>query len=411
MTEMNRKNRTRRPTTRRVANALVARLVAMFVALAIVGGALGAQEAAMSESEALATLFRDGPEALDYTEQVRAAIGMDQLQAIVDQIEAQLGGFNEVDGDSNPYTLQFQNGTATANMFLDGDGRVAGLQFTSVVPATANLDEAVSGFLELAGTTSITILRDGEVVRSEGGGEALAIGSSFKLAVLKALEDAIEAGRSSWDTVLTLREEDVSLPTGVLQEWPIGSRITVEAAAILMISRSDNTATDLLMRHVGREAIEEYAPNSRPFLTTREAFLLKAEEQAAERERFLSGSLAAKRRVLRSLDGELPPASLFTGDPVHPEIEWFFTTQELARLILSIDRLDILGVNPGVADARAWEQVGYKGGSEPGVLNMTLRLVAADGTEYALSATQTRDEAVDTNAFVSALQSVLVHLR
>lgn len=388
-----------------------ARAATLLCAVVLVTGAIGAQEAAMTESEALATLFRDGPQALDYTEQVRAAIGTEQLQAIVDQIQGQLGGFNEVEGDANPYTLRFQNGTATANMFLDGEGRVAGLQFTSVVPATADLDEAVSRFLELAGTTSLTIIRDGEVIRREGSREPLAIGSSFKLAVLQAIEDAVDSGRTSWDTVLTLEEGDRSLPSGILQEWPIGSRITVEAAAILMISRSDNTATDLLMRHLGREAIEEHAPNSRPFLTTREAFLLKADEQTDERERFLSGSIAQQRRVLRSLDGELPPASLFSGDPVFPEIEWFFTSEELARLILAIDRLDILGVNPGVADASAWEQVGYKGGSEPGVLNMTLRLVAGDGTEYALSATQTRDEAVDTNAFVSALQSVLVHLR
>jgi hypothetical protein len=77
----------------------------------------------------------------------------------------------------------------------------------------------------------------------------------------------------------------------------------------------------------------------------------------------------------------------------------------------SIDRSDILGTTAGPVTSSDWEDYGFKGGSEPGVLNMTVWLLAKDGTEYAVSATQNHDSAVDRAAFVSALQLVLTHLK
>ena len=77
----------------------------------------------------------------------------------------------------------------------------------------------------------------------------------------------------------------------------------------------------------------------------------------------------------------------------------------------SIDRSDILGTTAGSVAPSDWEDYGFKGGSEPGVRNMTVWLLAKDGTEYAVSASQNYDSAIDRAAFVSALQSVLTHLK
>src|SRR3546814_3183673 len=64
----------------------------------------------------------------------------------------------------------------------------------------------------------------------------------------------------------------------------------------------------------------------------------------------------------------------------------------------------ILGLNPGIpADAAShWAYVGYKGGSEPGVLDMTLLLHAKSGGWYALSGTWNRSE-----EHTSELQSLM----
>src|SRR5690606_39753601 len=50
-----------------------------------------------------------------------------------------------------------------------------------------------------------------------------------------------------------LEAGDVSLPTGILQEWPVGTPMTIQSLATLMISISDNTATDVLLRVAGRD--------------------------------------------------------------------------------------------------------------------------------------------------------------
>ena len=363
------------------------------------------------EKTALEALFRRGPKSLEYTQQMHDAISMERLENIVASIEDQLGTFVDVENEKNPYTLTFTNGEATAVIVLNNRGEVAGLQFTQLIPRTGSLEEAIDAFLDRPGETALTVLRDGEAFAGGGTDRPLAVGSSFKLAVLKALEDAVAAGRTSWNEVLTLDDRDRSLPSGVMQSWPAGSAVTVETAAILMISQSDNTATDVLIRHVGRNAVEAYTPDSLPLLTTREAFVLKADAQAAVRKRFLASTVRGRREILTDMEGELPPTGLFAGDPVHPEIEWFFTTEQLARLIAGIDRKDILGINPGPISAEAWKEYGYKGGSEPGVFNATLFLATPEGRTYSISASQNRTDAdVDAEGFFSALQAIMTHL-
>lgn len=407
------------PRDGRVAGgpAAVVRLAAAVFAITalVTPAALFAQTGPEAERAALRSFFQDGAASLRYTQAVANAVSVEQLQDLIETIETQVGRFTGVEGEGNPYTLRFTNGEASVYMVLDDRGRVAGLQFTRIAPATASLDEALDALLDRPGTTSVTILRDGEILVSRGSTDPLPVGSAFKLAVLAAAEAAVEEGRTSWDQVLRLEAGDRSLPSGQMQDWPADTAVTVETAAVLMISVSDNTATDLLIRHLGRGRIEEFAPNSRPVLTTREFFLLKSDGQADLRSRYREASATRRRQLLRELgqsEAELPPASLFAGSPVHPDIEWFFTTEELARLIEDLDRVDILGVNPGPVDPRAWREVGFKGGSEPGVMNLSLRLVAPSGTRYAISASTARSDArVDEQDFVSDLQSVLTHLR
>ena len=48
---------------------------------------------------------------------------------------------------------------------------------------------------------------------------------------------------------------------------------------------------------------------------------------------------------------------------------------------------NILSINPGLSiSKKSWQYVGYKGGSEAGVLNMTYLLQSVNGDWYSLSA-------------------------
>ena len=91
-----------------------------------------------------------------------------------------------------------------------------------------------------------------------------AVGSAFKLAVLAALKDQVAAGALAWDDVATLEAGHISLPSGILQAWPVGSPLTIHTLASLMISVSDNTATDALIALLGRDLIESYTTLNHP---------------------------------------------------------------------------------------------------------------------------------------------------
>jgi beta-lactamase class A len=362
--------------------------------------------------QVLQTLFVSGADAVAYTDQFANAVSESRLESILEQITAQLGAFREVQSDGNPYTLLFEEGTATAVIHLSDEGAVAGLRFTRITPAAADLSEAADKLRALPGEVSVLVRADGRARIAHNADTPLAVGSTFKLAVLAAVQEAVAEGGVTWEQVLRLEPKLRSLPSGILQDWPEGSAVTVETLATLMISQSDNTATDALIRLVGRSAVEEFAPHTVPFLTTREAFVLKDPENAELRARYLAGSEDERRELLESVAGRgLPEASLFTGQPVAPEIEWFFTTGELCSLMNRVAGLDLTTVNPGVADPQAWQRVSYKGGSEPGVLNLTTRLLAKDGTSYCVSVTQNRDTPIDETAFYAAYQGLLGALR
>jgi len=198
------------------------------------------------------------------------------------------------------------------------------------------------------------------------------VGSAFKLLVLAALREEVEAGRRAWDEVVRLEEAWKSLPSGLLQGWPEGSPLTLHTLAALMISLSDNTATDALIALLGRERLEALSPRNRPFLTTREAFGLAARGNRDLLAAFRDGDLEAKRRTLEALRARgLPQVVDLPLDPGDwpPEADWRFTPRELCRWMGKVADLPLMGINPGVA-AFGWDRVAYKGGSRPGVLSL-----------------------------------------
>ena len=365
------------------------------------------------EAEVLRKLFEEGTDAVTYTEQFSNALPPGQLAQVLSSIESQLGEFQSVSGTANPFTAVFESGSATVQIVLDNAGRLAGLRFTQLVPQAAGIEEALERFDSLPGTTAYLITENGTVRAAKNQDEPLAIGSAFKLAVLAAVERAVEDGRLAWTQTVEMKDEWRSLPTGILQDWPAGVALTLETLAALMISISDNTATDALIDIVGRTAVEELAPNSVPLLTTAEAFKLKNPDNEALLRSYRSSSVSAKRRVLGRLDdAPLPPPDLFAGDPVAQDVEWFISVSRLCSLIQSVAHLDLMTINPGIANADDWARVAYKGGSEPGIMNMTIHLEHPDGTTYCVSATNVRtDGTVDEVAFYSAFQGVLSALR
>ena len=227
----------------------------------------------------------------------------------------------------------------------------------------------------------------------------LAVGSTFKLQVLKELYKEIGNNNHNWSDTIKLDQQNKSLPSGILQDWPAGTPLTLRTLSNLMISQSDNTATDQLIDYLGRANIESGLSESNiPFLKTREFFILKFSNDEQLRKNYLNSSLTEKRELLAELSGrELKNIDVGDEPVLIESLEWYYSTEELAELIYQLKDAPEIKINSGLVDKNEYYLAGYKGGSEPGVLQFTHLLQKTETAAiYAVSLTiNNSKEAVD----------------
>jgi beta-lactamase class A len=368
---------------------------------------------AMSPQTALERLLT-APEVKDewFTTTFLSQVPTAQVQAIVSSLKAELGAYQAVRSQGSDYQIVFEKGIVPTKVVLTANGQISGLLFQPPILKANNLDEVVAGFKALPGDVSLLVVEDGSEKVALNASKPLAVGSAFKLAVLRALQLQVAAGDKSWRDVVELQPAWKSLPSGLLQNWADGSPLTLGTLAGLMISLSDNTATDALIDLTGREAIEKVSPRNRPFLTTREAFVLKSSKNQQLLKRYRSGDEATRRSLLADVNkSPLPDVSEFLADPVALDVEWFFTTQELCNLMEQVKDLPLMSINPGVARAEDWQKVAFKGGSEPGVLNLTTWLSAENDKTYCISATWNHTVPLEESLFMGLYNSILEVLK
>jgi beta-lactamase class A len=330
---------------------------------------------------------------------------------------------------------------AVARMTITVDSKpphsIVGLYFGSPSPMTKDLAAAAAEIAKLPGSTSFGVWKLGgekpELVASHEPDRALALGSTFKLYVLGALAKEVAEGKRKLEDVVKLEEKWRSLPSGQMQSWPVGTPVTLQTLASMMISISDNTATDHLLFTLGREKVEAmlaamgngHPEKSVPFLSTGELFRLKGTEGGKTADEYAKLEAAKKREMLekkvdpKGLDEKSVDPSAFAS-PCHVEdVEWFASANDLCRAMDWLRKATesgpaaplrgVLAINPGLSVSNeAFPYVGYKGGSETGVLNLTFLLRAKDGTWYAASAGwNDPKEAVEDAKLTGLMQRVL----
>jgi beta-lactamase class A len=341
-----------------------------------------------------------------------AQIPASQVDTIVAQLGVTLGAYQSIDGTQGDYTARFAKGTVEVLVHLDAQNRIDGLFFKQPHVRAASLDAALRALQPKSGTLSYAIVENGRDLADLNSSAVMAVGSTFKLAVLAAMRDEIAHGKRRWTDVVPLRAQWKSLPSGVLQTWPDGTPLTLATYAAEMISISDNTAADALIRIAGPAALAPYAGNNEPFLTTREAFTLKSKQQAARRAAYAASRNAkARSAILRAVDGLPLPALDALDDAPSLAIEWHYSVRELCSLMHRVADLPLMSINPGVADAASFAHVAYKGGSDSGVLNLTTQVTTKRGSTLCFSATvNDATTAIDERPFELAYGSVLAAL-
>ncbi len=346
----------------------------------------------------------------DFLAQVSAA----EVNAVIAGLPATLGAYQNVEYTPSKFVAHFAKGTMDVVIHLDSDMKIDGLLFKPPEIAASSLDDALGTLQRVAGTVSYVIVAKGRPERAAlNPSQLLAVGSAFKLAVLNALLDEITGGVRHWNDVVPLAERWKSLPSGVLRTWPAGTPLTLAAYAAEMISISDNTAADALVRIVGPGALTRYAGSNEPFLTTRETFILKSTEGASSRGMYLTVDSAAGRAgVLRRIDALPLPGILQIMTKPDLAIEWHYSVRDLCKLMERVASLPLMSINPGVADPADFEYIAYKGGSDTGVINMTTMVTTHRGTKLCFSATANDStHEVNENSFEAAYGAALRQLK
>ncbi|UZK66003.1 serine hydrolase [Sphingomonas sp. M1-B02] len=328
--------------------------------------------------------------------------------------------------------VAYRNAVASIALVLDPrpPHQVTGLRVLGMSGRERTLDEVAAALRTLPGATGFALAKLGDstpqLLAFHQPEQRFAIGSAFKLVILAELVRATTANERKWDDLVTL--DGSMLPAGGYNLKPKGTQVSLRELATQMISISDNSATDILLKTLGRERVEAMLPvvgaapdpRNRPFLSTMEMFKLKGIADLAPR--YLALDEAGRRRMLDREIADAPallirPDLFRDGKPVMIDtLEWYMSPADLVRVMDWLRRNSegpagaearaILSKNPGIPRnvASGWQWVGFKGGSEPGVLNLTLLLQAKDGDWYALTGSwndPARD--VDTLRFVGLI--------
>ncbi|MEE4200619.1 serine hydrolase [Erythrobacter sp.] len=376
------------------------------------------------------------PEAI-FTDSFLASVPPAQFKAISQQLTSQFGAALAVEsldvpgGIRSGLALRMERAIARGGITIDpeDENRVSGLLFQTFDPIGDSPEKIAADLAALPGTSNALLARLGDLdnpVFAHNPETQLALGSTFKLYVLSALTGAIESGRLAWDTVVPLDRK--SLPSGQMQDWPDNSPITLHTLAVMMVSISDNTATDQLIGVLTREGVEAEliasgnADPSRtiPLLTTRELFGFRGVSEAFL-ARYRAADDEAQRAILEALteddvSQEQVEQTFASETPGAIDIEWFASPRDLAGLLTRISAyesdtaLGVMAVRPSLPDSALaqWDYAGFKGGSEPGVLNLTWLLRDEAGEDWILTAGWNNPESkVETATLEAIAQRIL----
>jgi len=367
----------------------------------------------------------------------KAAVPKAKWDALIAQLTAQMGkpvalaSFAAANAWSGTARIKFERGIVNVQLAADPTPPhpVTGLMFAGAELADDSVEKLAATFRALPGASGFGIYALGEgaprLVAGYNADRSAPLGSAFKLWVLGELAREIAAGERKWADVVPVGP--ASLPSGITQSWPAGSPVTIQTLATLMISISDNTATDTLVTLEGRKLDAFVArvgmPGLAPILTTRQMFAIKSSTNADLAATWAKTPPAARRKMLDANAARLAATpidvSLFAaGKPIAIDtLEWFATPNDTAVMLDWLrttggdTALALLAVNPGTdPTTRArFDYVGFKGGSEPGVLTLNYLVRRKDGRWMAIVGNWHRaDAGVDTNQFAQLLNRALI---
>ena len=192
--------------------------------------------------------------------------------------------------------------------------------------------------------------------------------SIIKLPILVHVALAVQEGHLSWDDTLTLTAEEKVAGSGVLTQLQPGLALTLRDVCTLMTVVSDNTATNMVIEHIGVEPVNMRMRSLglKQTTLTRKAYSTDAPTPLSQK---FGLGVTTPREILRLLT--------------------LLAEGKIGGEVLSADLLDILSkqqYRDGIPRLlpEDWKYAGKTGAVNP-VRNDVGLVTTAEGKRYALS--------------------------
>lgn len=332
-----------------------------------------------------------------YSNDFQKALPVEQMAEIFAQVQGKYGDCVEVvdfkpslNGDK--FSTKHKNGQLIDFTLVEKNSKITGLWILgerAKVVGYKNFEEAQNDFNTLS-RPSFLLLKNDKAIISVNENKRTPLGSTFKLFVLDTLLQQIKEKKLSCENELKISNSLKSLPSGVFQTKEEGEEFSLYEYALKMISISDNTATDHLIDKLGRTSVERQIKKrglklsygwNRPFLTTKELFQVRAIFEAEDYKKYASNTTTGRLVQLQKVaklknDQVMNELSKWQTPRGVLDTEWFSTPKDICALLQTFDQDNdekinsILSSNTPFAEKDLFDQIYYKGGSEPGVLQM-----------------------------------------
>ncbi|MGB0452384.1 MAG: serine hydrolase [Bacteriovoracaceae bacterium] len=374
-----------------------------------------------------------------FGENFRKAIPKSRLVGILKSLHKQYGNCKQIEKEKDELVKEFYTEHKNEkklhfNIALENEGQrplISSLLYRGEKLQIKELKSArdiKNELKKISGKTSLLLMDENEKVIIKHNHEAITpLGSVFKLFVLEALAEEIKQGRISWDDQIKIENSFKSLPSGIMQNYKKGKKVTVFDAAEKMLSISDNTATDHLIELIGKRKIEKhiaglpFVKNKQgltPFLKTRELFLVRAFWDEQTTSAYAKSSATKRRMMLANLKTKISNKSLmdklstWSSPRSIYDIEWFSTPLEVCQLLVHLNKRNNEKINqvlsPNSSQNEDVPYVAYKGGSEPGVLQQSYLIKNKNKPAQCLYVGNTKkDSKIVQNEVLGFSQSVL----
>lgn len=124
-------------------------------------------------------------------------------------------------------------------------------------PLSSSLDAYISQLPEGTQVNLQVESLEGKVYVSRGAQESVPAASVIKISILTELMEQVKVKKIHLEDTYTLMATDKTGGAGIIASYADGTQLTISELARLMMVKSDNTATNIIIQKVGREAVNE----------------------------------------------------------------------------------------------------------------------------------------------------------